>query len=75
VIALPVIRLIEKLEFFEIEHGTSRIDDVKQRQTVINALDFPTPFCPRMMESFLESIGTSEYFTVPQHPQEVKHID
>ena len=37
---------------------------------------FVTSICrPRIMESFLESIGTSEYFTVPQHPQEVIDID
>lgn len=34
-----------------------------------------TTCCPSVMVSFLESIGTSEYLTIPKHLKEVKHIN
>ena len=60
--------------------GNDGISRKAGRENVVHRNDVWKPAVDRFFHRFdalldLESIGTSEYFTAPQHLQEVKRID
>ena len=56
----------EGCEVLEELHIGTRLELVREKDN---------QFDPYAVAIFLESIGTSEYFTVPQHFQEIIHVD